>query len=396
MLSAFLICGEYAMTRPASNALFLTVFSSKLFPWVWLGTIPLNLSVIYFYNKLLPKVGPIRFFLGFASFTVLMNLITALFYAQVPALLFIQFAWKDIYVLLMLKQLWSMIHSTISPTRAKYLYGVIYGIGTIGAICGSSVPANLASVIGAERILFLTLPSYLLLFFFYRGALRRSEITLEHFEKNLTEDPSPKEAFSLIRRTPTLMAILLLVIFMQSSVGLMEYQFNGQLELHIFEKDLRAAYFGKLMSWVNLFSLSLQFLGGGILLKALGLKRAHLFVPVLLSFSTILCLFNPSFATFSFAYVFLKGIEFSLFGVIREMLYIPLQLDAKFRAKAIIDVFAYRTSKGLIASSLLFIQFFVGAYSFRLASSLSLAVFIAWMITVRFLFQKNPELQTSL
>jgi ATP/ADP translocase len=42
-----------------------------------------------------------------------------------------------------------------------------------------------------------------------------------------------------------------------------------------------------------------------------------------------------------------RSIFLSLFGVIREMLYVPLQLDEKFRAKAIIDVFAYRTSKAL-------------------------------------------------
>src|SRR5690606_17799429 len=97
-------------------------------------------------------------------------------YSTFPHLIFLQFAWKDLYVLLMLKQLWSMIHSTVSVKRAKYLYGFIYGTGTLGAISGSLVPTFLATAIGSEKILFLTIPVYAALLFFYSRALKNSNL----------------------------------------------------------------------------------------------------------------------------------------------------------------------------------------------------------------------------
>lgn len=394
MCSAALICGEYAITRPTSNALFLTLFSVKAYPWVWLATVPLNLSVIYLYNRFLPKIGPLKMLCSFAIATMLINSLSGLLYTTLPQLIFFQYAWKDIYVLLMLKQLWSTIHSTIPAARAKYLYGFIYGMGTIGAIAGSFVPGFLAVSFGSERILFLTLPVYLLLIFAYRMAFNRSGVKSATFEKDLSPNPKASEALSLIRRSPVLIAVLLLVIFMQVSVGLIEYQFNAHLELNIFEKDLRTAYCGRLVGIVNLLSLVFQFVGGFLMVRTLGLRGSHFLVPVLLCSSALFSIAIPTFAALSFSYVFLKAVDFSLFGVIREMLYIPLALDEKFRAKAIIDVFAYRTSKALVSFGLILLQIVAGSYLLQLTSYASIAIFLGWFTTVAILFRKRAQFET--
>lgn len=381
MLSALLICAEYAITRPTSNALFLTLFSIQAYPWVWLATVPLNFLSVYLYNRFLPRYQPLRLIWIFAIFTIVINTLGGFLYTKVPKFLFFQFAWKDIYVLFMLKQLWSMIHSTISSTRAKYLYGCIYGVGTIGAISGSLVPAFLSPSIGSENILFLTAPIYLALLFAYTMAFRRSKIQADAFA-------SSKGTFPLIRKSPILITILALVIFMQGSAALMEYQFNAHLELNIFEKDSRAAYYGKLMTWVNSLSLVLQFTGGIAAVRFFGLKWGLFLIPLLLCCSACVFAVLPSFAVISVCFVFLKGLEFSIFGVMREMLYIPLEIDAKFRAKAVIDVFAYRTSKAFISLGLLISQGLIGALLLPMTSYISIAVFIGWIVTIAIFFRK--------
>lgn len=394
MACAFLICGEYAITRPTSNALFLTVFSSQALPWVWLFTMPLNFGVIYLYNRFLPQVGPHRMLCAVALLALTVNTLTSLLYPYWPELVFVQYAWKDIYILLMLKQLWSMIHSTIDAARAKFLYGCIYGTGTLGAILGSLIPGFAASYFGSEKILCFTLPVYLLLLVTYTLAFQRSGVKQTLLHQELTPDPRPSEALSLIRRSPALIAVLLLVVFMQVSVGLMEYRFNAHLELNVLEKDLRTAYCGRLVGVTNLCSLVLQFVGGFLLVKAIGLRRSHFLVPTLLCASALFSWAIPTFAVISFSYVFLKSIDFSLFGVIREMLYVPLQLDEKFRSKAIIDVFAYRTSKALVSLGLLALQVVAGASLLSLTSGLSIAVFVGWLAVVMFLFRKSGKMAT--
>lgn len=394
MLCAVLICGEYSITRPASNGLFLTLFSSKVYPWVWLATVPINLLAIYLYNKFLPKIGPLKMLIAFAFITIGMNALAGVFYSQLPQLIFFQYAWKDIYVLLMLKQLWSMIHSTIPQTKAKVLYGCIYGVGTLGAVLGSLIPSFLAIELGSEKLLFFTVPAYLLLIFAYSMAFKWSNIS-PTFTQELTPDPRPREAFFLIRRSRVLLAVLFLVVFMQVSVGLMEYQFNANLELNVLDKDLRTAYCGKLIGFVNVLSLIFQFFGVFLLLRILGTRRSHFFIPLLLGASALFSLAVPSFAVLSFAYVFLKAVDFSLFGVVREILYAPLPLDEKFRAKAVIDVFAYRTSKAFISVALILLQAVAGTYLLQIASYLSVALFMAWFALVFYFFRLTERDQIA-
>ena len=88
------------------------------------------------------------------------------------------------------------------------------------------------------------------------------------------------------------------------------------------------------------------------------------------------------------SFVFVKSVDFSLFGILREMLYVPLKLDEKFRAKAVIDVFAYRTSKAAVSLCVLGLQAIAGPLLLTCVSAFSTAVFIAWMALVVIMFKR--------
>ena len=193
-----------------------------------------------------------------------------------------------------------------------------------------------------------------------------------------------------------LFAVLLLVVLMQISVGLFEYQFNAHLEINIGDKDLRTAYCGRLVGWTNLLSGIFQIIGGFLVIRTLGLKKSHILIPCLLLGSSLTSWAIPSFLLISCSYVFLKAIDFSLFGVIREMLYIPLKLDEKFRAKAVIDVFAYRSSKAVVSAALLLLQCFAAQGTLlQLASYLSISVFVIWIWIARRIFKRLSLVEGS-
>ena len=100
----------------------------------------------------------------------------------------------------------------------------------------------------------------------------------------------------------------------------------------------------------------------------------------------------PSFAMTAFAYSLTKSIDYSIFGVLREMLFLPLKLDEKYRAKAVIDVFAHRTSKAL-ASFLLIGSGMVCWRPGFCFGQLSIICSFSWLVCCcRFSFQKS-ELQ---
>lgn len=390
MLLGFCISSEYAITRPASHALFLTVFSSNFIPWLWLATVPVNLSIIFLYNRFLPSLGPVRMWTVLSLIIMLVNSLTGLFFAKIPEVIFIQCIWKDIYILLMFKQMWSMIHVTLSAQRAKYLYGIIFATGTIGSCVGSCVPGFFATDIGSETLFFLTIPVYFVLLIIYKAAWKKSLLPEHPWKSSAIPNPSPTEGFALVSKNRLLLAILLLVVAMQVSSGFMEFRFNAYLEQSILDKDLRTAYCGQLFGLTNVLSMILQGFGSFLLIHWMGLRKTHFLIPYVLLGSAICTWMVPSFGWISLSYVLLKAIDFSLFSVGREMLYIPFDLDQKFRAKAVIDVFAYRSSKALVSLSILSLQAIAGIYLLELASYVSIVVFVLWILVVFFMLHPAP------
>lgn len=391
MLVIFCIGAEYGITRPATQSLFLSVFSAKALPWIWISTVPLNLFVIYLYNRFLPKIGPLKMLFIIGSAVIGINGLCAFLFPYLPQVIFIQYAWKDIYILLMFKQIWSMILATLPTARAKVFYGFVYSMGTLGGICGNIIPGFFAITLGSEKLLYLTMPIYALLIFFYQRSFRLSQMTPDSFMQELAPNPGPAEGFSLIRRSPFLLAILLLVICMQASVGLVEFQFNAHLERHILEPDLRTEFCGKVAAMTNLLGAVLQLVGGFFIIQFLGVRRSHFFIPLMLLLNAIAFFIWPSFLLISASLIFIKAMDYSLFGMVREMLYIPLKLDEKFRAKAVIDVFAYRSSKAFISLSILFFQTFAGALILPLANIASMTLFVCWLGVVFFMVRKSTQ-----
>lgn len=385
-LCSFFISAEYGITRPASNAIFVTNFGVDLFPYAWLATLPLNLAIVFLYNRFLPKIGCQKTFLGVVSLVILVHAISGFLIPYYPSLSFFHYIWKDIYILLMFKQLWSLIHSTINTQNAKYVYGFLFGIGAMGSVAGSLVPSFLAVKLGSEKLFFFAIPIYLLIYFFYSFAYKKSkvEIPATTFEKT-----SP---FKLIANSRFLTYVLLVVVFMQISIAFGDYLFNAYLENHIPTKDLRTEYCGRMISLINTISMGFQLLGGFFAIHFLGMKNAHRLVPLYLLLNVGIFFFFPTFAVVSYLFVAIKAMDFSFFSVIREMLYIPLKPDEKFRAKAVIDVFAYRSAKALASFLLLFLQFVTASKPLYLVGVLSVITFMLWSFVVYLMFRKQSEL----
>ena len=387
MLCGFCIAAEYAVTRPASASIFLKTYSVKLYPYVWLLTVPLNFLVIYLYNRFLPKLGCLKTLFSIAGIAISINVLSAFMMSQWPKLSFFHFMWKDIYILLMFKQLWSLIHSTIPSHRAKYLYGVIFGMGGAGSVLGSLIPGFIAVKMGSANLFLFTIPFYLLASLAYYLAWKRSGIPGDAFDQ--VEDSRPREALSLIRRSQFLRFILILVILMQVTIALIDYQFNSYLSQLVSNVDLRTQYYGRIVTVINSITTGFQFLGGFLLIHFLGLKRTHLLVPSLFLTNMILfCLF-PGFGMIAYQYISIKSIDYSLFGIIREVLYTPMKLDEKFRAKAVIEVFAYRTAKAFAAFLVLFLQIVFASAILPMVSGVITVLFLSWIVIVYRMFGRE-------
>ncbi len=381
MIAGFCIAMEYSITRPALNALFVTAYGPEAFPWVWMGTVPLNFLIIWLYNRYLPTLGPVSMMGRIIAGVVVVNALSPLVTPHFAPFLFLQLAWKEIYILLMYKQLWSMIHATISMERARVLYGVLYLMGSLGSLAGSFVPAFMAPLIGTARFFWISPFLYAIIGAAFWAAFRHSRA---HTYREAASG-SATEAIRMIGRNRTLLGVLLLVIFMQITVALADYRFQFFLAQAEHLVDLRTQLAGRVFGAMNLLSFLFQLIGGVFLVHTIGLRRAHFIIPVALLALTGLLTLNPTFAMAAIVLAVTKSVDFSLFGVIREMLWVPLQLDEKYRAKAIIDVFAYRTAKAFASLLLLGLQLIPGIGILPLVNGLGVAVFVGWLAAVYWL-----------
>lgn len=383
-LCSFLITSEYSLTRPASSSFFLRHFSASFLPYAWLVTVPINLLMISLYNRFLPKYGPFRLFL-FTSFTTIgISLASGLWIKENPYLSFAHYVWKDIYILLMFKQLWSMIHSSIDTKKNKMVYSLLFGIGGVGSVIGSLITSYAAVKIGSSRFFFFTTPLYLLLIISYWTAKRKAGSFTFSAARS-----SSWTGFSLVKQSKYLTFLLLLVVFMQMAVALTDYQFNSLLEQKIQLTDLRAEYYGKIMSIVNSTSLLFQLIGSITIVKLMGVRRSHLFVPISLGCNALLFLLFPSFGLISFGFATIKVFDFSFFSVIREMLYSPLNGEEKYHAKSVIDVFAYRSAKAIASLFIIFLPSFFPASSLLFSSIFLLGIFTLWLFVLPSLFKQE-------
>lgn len=392
MLCGFCITGEYSITKPVSYSVFISTYSTSFFPYAWLAGMPLNLCVVYLYNKILPKVGCFKMVLLTTSIVVFINILSTKLLPLFPKLSFFHFIWKDVYVLLMFQHLWSIIHSTIQIKKAKYLYGIIYGFGGLGSVLGSLVPGFLASKIGSENLLFATCFYYFLFTIVYKTALKMRE-KIKNSGKPLDDitldKKDSKGGFKLIFNSRYLKFILLIVIFMQLSASLIDFQFNTYLEKIIPQKDLRTEYYGKLFSFIHSINVFFQICGSFIIVHFLGLRRSHILIPLIFGLNIVSFIFFPAFRLITLCYSTIKSCDYSVFGILKEMLYVPLGVNEKFKAKAVIDVFAYRSSKALSSFLILGLQAIFATSLTTIISWALLVIFFIWTLTAALLFKKQ-------
>jgi ATP:ADP antiporter, AAA family len=390
VISSFCITCEYAITRPTSNSIFISTYSAKLVPYAWLATIPINLCVVSLYNRFLPRMGCLKMFYATVCVAMGMNIFAGLYLTKITSLPFLFYMWKDIYVLLMFQQLWSVIHATTKLSKAKYLYGIMFGLGGLGGLVGSLVPGLLAVKLGSENLLFLTIPIYLIFLLAFKGMLQSRE-SLDHVEEIKLQAKDTSGGVALIRASRYLKYILLIVVFMQVSSAIIDYQFSTFLEKEIPLKDLRTAFTGKVFFMISSVKIVFQLFATSLLIHFMGLRLSHFAIPLFLLGNALLTFFMPLFGVITFAFGTIKSFEYSFFNIVKEMLYIPLAMEEKFKAKAVIDIFAYRSSRGFASILIIGLQILHLDPISRWISTAAILLFSTWLVTVSLLYKNNES-----
>ena len=353
--------------------------------------------MIYIYGRLLSWLGPSRALtatsLLSAGLMVSAYLLLVEGYAFASAIIYV---FREAYIVLVIEQYWSFVNSSLNPRQASRFNGPFCGIASLGSIAGGSLVKHLAGPMGSEGLLLLAAASLVPAALCALAAYR------------LAGEPEPTEVEEGGRRGHTgirvllqsryLTFILLLILTTQVVSTVLDLRFNGLVAESILGKDARTAFYGEFYGqWLGISAALLQFIGAPILLRFLPLRFIHLGIPLIHFMACGVLTIAPSLRSGGAAFLLFKALDYSIFRAAKEMFYIPLTFDARYRAKQVIDSLGYRLAKGGSALAIALMGLVVTLWSGTIPgiafSITAMAMAIAWSGIVSNLTAQYQELE---
>lgn len=340
----FLICG-YEFARSASYSLYIGAFGAERLPYV-MALSPLGtLGFVYLYSRVLSRLGP-RWTLFWTAIAAgaLMLLCYVLTGAGVNLAIAALYIVRESYIVLLIEQYWSFINSTLTQSQARRFNGPICGISSVGGILGGLAVGAWAQSLGSEILILFAaasvVPAAAL------GWLAHKLGGDPVPDAGASEQPSGYLALGLFRKHRSLVLLAALIVATQIVATTLDIRLGILAEEAMPDTDERTSYLGYLYAAVNGSAFVLQFVVAPLLLRRVPLFFVFLAIPLVHLITCSLLAIQPSLMVGAAAYLVFKALDYSIFRASKEILYIPLPFDARYRTKEVIDAFGYRASKG--------------------------------------------------
>jgi len=350
----FLLLFGFYLLRPVREAMGIAKGADKL-PWLMTGTLLVMLLANPAFAALVSKLPRRRFIPMAYRFFALSMLAFFLAFRLLPAhggaaLGFAFYIWLSVFNLFVVSVFWGLMSDVWSEDQGRRLFGFMATGGTLGAIAGAALTGALTKGIAMGSLtlkvdpLSLLLLSMVTLELAVQGVRRLAGIfqlgDTAHGDRE--PGPGPLEGLRLIATSRYLQLICAyMLLFTITSTFL--YLQQGDIVARSFTGTaLRTAAFARIDLWVNVLTLLAQIFLTGRLIRALG-------IPVVLGILPLLSLAGfgalwlwPTFGMLALFQVLRRGLHYAVDRPAREILYIPLGPEERYKSKPFIDTFVYR------------------------------------------------------
>ncbi len=348
-LLAFTVLASYEAARAPVESLFLSQHGSESLPTAWMFVAIGAVLTVSIYNRFAARIALMPLMAG--ASIISMTLLAGLLWAreeQIPGYAYAFYVWKDIYIVVLIESFWSYANSTLNLKAARWIYGGLCTIGSLGSLAAGYLVGHVAGSSGSTAALMLTLPIL--------GATTLIALALHRYAPTPAAKPSAaaKQSFSeginIIKRSDYLLLMLFLILSIQLIITLVDYRFNELVQINYPDESARTWVISRVYMAVSAGALVLQ-LGTGLIL-GLGFGRVFIGLPIVVGLTVLGLEIHPIFLFAAAAKVTGKVFDYSLFRATKEMLYIPLSYAEKTQGKAIVDMMTYRVAKGGVALAL--------------------------------------------
>ncbi|MES9992617.1 MAG: MFS transporter [Candidatus Thiodiazotropha sp.] len=344
----FSLLSSYYILRPIRDEMGIIAGIEKLH-WLFSATFFAMLLVVPLFGYITSHL-PRRRFLPYVYFFFICNILIfyLLFESGVSQVLSarIFFVWLSVFNLFVVSVFWSFMADLFVDAEAKRLFPIIAAGGTVGAITGPLLTTLLVQIIGTPSMLLLSAAllgmsvfciSRLLAWQGCRGEIAR--------DNRLAEKPLGGAILDGIRLTlssPYLLGICLLMILFTLLSTFLYFQ-QAQIVKEAFsDSETRTTVFAAIDLAVNLLTLLLQILLTSRLVKGAGLAVTLALIPLLLMLGFMLLGLYATLPILIAVQVIRRAGNYAIMRPAREMLYVVLSREEKYKAKNFIDTLVYR------------------------------------------------------
>ncbi|GEM_PF-572824 len=376
--------------KPVRSSIFLEKSGFENLPYVWISTVLILMGVVAIYVK----------FVGWLQKNVLL-MGTVLFFVSnifgfwwllgkdVPGLPAAFYIWVSIFSIMNVTQFWTLANDIFNPREAKRLFGFIGSGGILGGMCGGYITGLLVHTVGTVNLLIIAaailICSVIIIQIIWKGEHFKKEIKPQHDEEiddQAVKDEKNKQSKEVLRniwRSKYLLLLLTMVCLAKLVSTLIEYQFNGIVQGSFLGIDKKTAFFGWFWGMLNTVSFIIQFFLTSRVLRHLGIRVALLILPIGLLFGNMAILLNPTLWSAVFTMMYDGSMNYSLNQASKEVLYLPIAREIRYRVKPFIDMVGYRTAKG-IGSLLILFMTQVLVFDLKSLSIFTLALIVVWIL----------------
>ncbi len=394
-LAASSIIMSYDWIRIITTPLFLEYYEKDLIPLATTLMIVSIVPLLYLYNKTLSKFGAqLTFQFLNIGWILLFILHYFLITAGVKEARFSLYVLRPIYVMMLIEQVWAYFNTVNNLDTAKIYAGWLMGIVSIATILSGKFLQFNVKEIGTLNALLIgslfLIPASFIMFYLLRGIKIKS--------KNKIQSMGIKE----LKSRPTLYALFFIILLSQVFTGITQFQFDSLVSLEIPLTDDRSSYYAGFYSNINIFAAVIQFALMPIVLSKVFLGYIHIVIPIINFLFACFILINPGLQSVMLSLLTFKAIDYSMFKGAKELIYVPLSTEIKYRTKQFIDVFGYRLGTGGFAAFFAFIKPFrmdgnwaqsIWDFAYSYTPILSSITWILLGLLISRQLRKNPKTQ---
>ncbi|MGA2587120.1 MAG: Npt1/Npt2 family nucleotide transporter [Candidatus Aminicenantales bacterium] len=384
----FLITSSAYIIKAVKISLFLHRLNFTKLPYAYLVTAVFMGFVVSLNSKLLRSMNRRRYVsVSLEFFLAGLVVFWLLFKISWNGILILYWLWSDVFLVLSVTQFWILVYDLYQPRQAKRFVSFFVSGGLLGGVFGSFLVTVLAKVVGTENLLLLC-PVFLLSCLWIvqsvakapAGGMKERTPAGARLPKTKAGAWKSFQVLAKSRYLVLLSAAMAVAIIVST---LIDFQFSAIIKAKFGgNSDAQTAFLGMFFTVLLIFSWFLNVLLTNRVLRSFGIRVALLITPLALMIGSCALFFIPAALRIYWG-VAAKGADKSLTHTFsqatREVLYIPIPQEIKYKAKMFIDIFVNKLGDGL-AAVLLMVCYSLLGFSIPEISLLTLALTAFWMI----------------